>query len=86
MNIYIYIYRERERAKNSPPQQKPAAPIAEIPWLFTASITAFASSNPLSYSNNFRAPNTHKSAIYVSMYLFIYVGLDSSHKKSWFHP
>ena len=32
----------------SPPQQKPAAPIADMPLLFKASITAFASSNPLS--------------------------------------
>ena len=34
---------------NSPPQQKPTAPIAETPLLFKASITTLTSSNPLSY-------------------------------------
>lgn len=34
--------------QDSPPQQKPAAPTAETPLLFTASITGFASSNALS--------------------------------------
>ena len=33
---------------NSPPQQKPEAPIAEKPLLLKSSITGFDSSNPLS--------------------------------------
>ena len=36
---------------NSPPQQKPAAPIAETPLLFRASRIGFASSNALSYQS-----------------------------------
>ena len=34
---------------NSPPQQKPTAPIAETPLFFKASITGFASSIVLSW-------------------------------------
>lgn len=39
----------QKKRRSSPPQQKPAAPIAETPLLFKASITGFASSNPFSY-------------------------------------
>lgn len=34
--------------RHSPPQQKPAAPIAVTPLLFKASITGFATSIPFS--------------------------------------
>lgn len=40
---------KQRRKVNLPPQQNPAAPIAEIPLLFRSSITGFDSSNPLSY-------------------------------------
>ncbi len=48
----VLVWEWRINQKYSPPQQKPAAPTAETPLLFTASITGFASSNPLSYWNN----------------------------------
>ena len=36
------------KSNHLPPQQKPAAPMAENPLLFKASITGLASSNPFS--------------------------------------
>lgn len=45
-NSFFFLY---TGGKNLPPQQKPAAPIAEIPLLFKSAITDFASLYPLSY-------------------------------------
>ena len=55
---WVLVWERRINDKNSPPQQKPAAPTAETPLLFTASITGFASSNPLSFRKNYRASDT----------------------------
>ena len=38
-----------ESNESLPPQQNPAAPIAETPFSFNAATIGFASSNPLSY-------------------------------------
>jgi hypothetical protein len=42
----------RHELKGLPPQQKPAAPIAETPWLFRAASTGLASSYPFSYTSS----------------------------------
>jgi len=59
--IYTFIYEiiskhlwglctsRHDRNESLPPQQNPAAPIAETPFSFNAAIIGFASSNPLSY-------------------------------------
>ena len=57
-NKMLYKDTQKERKeelieKNSPPQQKLAAPTEEAPLLFKVSIIGFASSNPLSYRNNY---------------------------------
>lgn len=52
------VKQRRTNRENSPPQQNPAAPTAEAPLFFTASITDFATSNALSYRNNYRASDT----------------------------
>ena len=62
-NKMLYKVTKKERKeelieKNSPPQQKPAAPTEEAPLLFKVSIIGFASSNPLSYRNNNWASDT----------------------------
>ena len=59
--LYKDTQKERKEElieKNSPPQQKPAAPTEEAPLLFKVSIIGFASSNPLSYGNNNWASDT----------------------------
>lgn len=56
--IIELVSRKKKKKKKrdySPPQQKPAAPIAEKPLDLRASTTNFASSNPLSCDNIYQA-------------------------------
>lgn len=48
------LFKKMKKKKILPPQQKPAAPIADTPLLLRASMTGFVSSKPLSYKKSNR--------------------------------